>query len=740
MRGTARRLLAAAGPGALGGGGGPAVARCVRAMSAAADRTKGIVIQKFGELSYAETRLPPLPDSHVLVEVAAATVNPADTYMCQGKYTMQPNPPFTPGLEGSGRVVAVGAAVTCLSVGDPVIFSVTAADGGVQASTGSWAHHCVVRSSLAVRVPEGCDLVAAAAIPIAYLTAHRALFHVTRTQPTDRVLVRGASGAVGLAAVHLARHFGASGRLVVGTAGSEEGRAAVQQRGGQATGHREAQISEVAGGQPFDVIVELMANENLGSDLQLLAPGGRVAVIGSRPGAQPVAVDARLALVKEASVHGVFLWKQTEQQRAAAYKDIFDAFANGKVPWPAVRRFPFGEAQVAHDIVVKQAEGTGKTEGKVVLVNEGAQETAAGRSQLPSRPSAGSSGAAVPAVRLAAVEAARSARVIDLHAHAVLEATLGAAGPYGPEVGETDGKPWFRIGDYYLRNVQYRGSPFMDVDARIARMDKYGIDLQVLSPNPLTYFHHIEGEQAAVFCRRHNDALAALVASRPGRLAGLAALPMQRPDLAVEELERSVRQLGLLGAYAGTEFGMPLDDPRLDPFYARCCELDVPLFFHPAPRGIDGPAADARLKRFELDVVLGFNLETTVAIATLVYGGVLLRHPTLDVCFPSGGGAIGSLVGRMTAATIAPRPWVPAELREKNALRQQLRRLWFDTHMHDDAALRLVRTHCGDDHLVFGTNFAGWDQEQGDNPPDISSLDLVGNARRLLRLQATSRL
>jgi len=337
--------------------------------------------------------------------------------------------------------------------------------------------------------------------------------------------------------------------------------------------------------------------------------------------------------------------------------------------------------------------------------------------------------------RIATAEAAHAARLIDIHAHAVLEASVGAAGSYGPEVGENEiGQPFYRIGEYYLRGVKYVGSPFMDVSARIQRMDTYGIDLQVLSPNPLTYFHHIEAEQAAAFCRTHNDALAELVASHPGRLAGLGALPMQSPEMACKELSRSVKELGLLGGHIGTDFGRGLDHDSLDPFYSLCCDLDVPLFMHPAPRGIDGPAGDSRLRRFELDVVIGFNLESTVAISTLIFGGVLTRHPRLDICFPSGGGTVPFLVGRLAAATTAPRPWVPEELREKGALKQQLRRLWFDTHVHDDDAFQLLRKHCGDDHLVFGSNFAGWDQEQRDNPPVLADIDLVGNARRLLRV------
>ncbi|CAE8643453.1 unnamed protein product, partial [Polarella glacialis] len=219
-------------------------------------------------------------------------------------------------------------------------------------------------------VPTGIDLVSAAAIPIAYLTAHRALFKVARTKPTDRVLVRGASGAVGLAAIHLARHFGSPERLIVGTASSEEGRAAVRQRGGTGTGHSEEEVKKVLESGGFDVILDLMANENLGSDLQLVAPAGRIAVIGSRPGASQPQVDARQVLVKEASVHGVFLWKQTEDDRREAYRDIFRAFSGGDKVAPSVRRFTFEEASAAHDIVALQAQGKGRTDGKVVLVPE----------------------------------------------------------------------------------------------------------------------------------------------------------------------------------------------------------------------------------------------------------------------------------------------------------------------------------------------------------------------------------
>jgi len=118
------------------------------------------------------------------------------------------------------------------------------------------------------------------------------------------------------------------------------------------------------------------------------------------------------------------------------------------------------------------------------------------------------------------------AKVVDIHAHAVLQETFGTAGAFGPELTDEDGVPVFRIGSYKLRGVKYRGSAFMDPDVRIAAMDRAGIDWQLLSPNPLTYFHFIPPAEARDFCRRHNDTMAELVAMHPDRFGGAAALPV----------------------------------------------------------------------------------------------------------------------------------------------------------------------------------------------------------------------
>lgn len=321
------------------------------------------------------------------------------------------------------------------------------------------------------------------------------------------------------------------------------------------------------------------------------------------------------------------------------------------------------------------------------------------------------------------------AQTIDVHAHVVLEETLGAAGDYGPELSH-EAQPLFRVGNYELRGVKYRGSPFMDIDLRLAAMTKVGIDFQVLSPNPLTYFHFIEAQQAQQFCRVHNDALAETISSHTDRLGAFAALPMQDIGFAIEEAQRAVRELGFLGVYIGTDFGMSLNDARMDPFYEAMVALDVPLFIHPAPAAIDGPAGDPNLMQFDLDIIVGFAASETIAVCTLIYGGVLDRHPALDVCVSHGGGATGYAYGRMALAA-QKRPWAGAELRAEGAFDALLQRLWFDVHVHSDEALELLKKSANNTHLVFGTNFAGWDQQQHDVRAEAAPY--TSNALTLLR-------
>ncbi len=319
---------------------------------------------------------------------------------------------------------------------------------------------------------------------------------------------------------------------------------------------------------------------------------------------------------------------------------------------------------------------------------------------------------------------------IDVHAHVVLEATLGTAGALGPAAeADPDGRPVFRVGGWRLEGVDHRGTAFMDADVRLAAMDAAGIGHQLLSPNPLTWFHHIDARAALTYCEGHNTALAGHLAAHRGRLSGLAQLPAQDPAAAARELARSVRELGLRGGAMGTDPGTALDDRALTPIWEAAEHLDVPIFLHPAPSGIDGPLVDDRTTDHDLDLHAWFCHEETVAVVTLIVGGVLDRHPALDLCLSHGGGAIALLYERVRRA-VASRP---SGSGHADDLDRGLARLWFDNHLGDAPAARLLEERVGPEHLVLGTNFAGWD----DAGPELFGLDaaqLRANAIALLRL------
>ncbi len=317
--------------------------------------------------------------------------------------------------------------------------------------------------------------------------------------------------------------------------------------------------------------------------------------------------------------------------------------------------------------------------------------------------------------------------VVDLHAHVVLDAAFETAGVHGPTHGDdADGVEFFRVGDYTMKPIPYRGSVFMDVERRLAEMDRVGIDRQLLSPNPLTFFGGVESAPAVGFARATNDAMAALVAQHPDRLLGAAQLPLQDPAAATDELDRAVSELGLVAGYVGTDYGMSLDDPRLDEVYGRAVELDVPLFVHGVTNDGAGPVADRRLRRFGLDLIVGYTYEETLAAAALVLGGVLDRHPDLDVCISHGGGAIAFLAQRFDS--------MAHFLGNESDFAASLGRLWFDSHLEPGPARDLVVETVGIERMVYGTNFGGWDTPTATDEFDAA---LTPNAHRLLRLETT---
>lgn len=301
-------------------------------------------------------------------------------------------------------------------------------------------------------------------------------------------------------------------------------------------------------------------------------------------------------------------------------------------------------------------------------------------------------------------------RTVDVHAHVLFPEVMGLCGEAGPEMGERDGVQWFRSGEYVLTAVRFTGSPFSDLGLRLAAMDRLGVDHQLLSPNPLTYFYAQPVEAAAAFCAAQNDAAAAAVRAHPTRFSGLAQLPMQSPDHAVAELRRAVRTLGLVGSYVGSDIaGRALSDPCFDPVWAEHEVLGVPVVVHPAPPDCERPRdAQQGTRRWDLDLVIGFAADETAAVAHLLFGGVLDRHPRLRVHVPHAGGTAPYLKGRMRTA-LARRPWAKGLL--ARPFDDQWAQLSFDCLAGTDEAMRFVVEAEGAERVMLGTNFAGWDQE-----------------------------
>lgn len=283
----------------------------------------------------------------VLVRVHATGVNPVDTYIRNGAYARLPELPYTPGWDGAGIVNAIGAGVTRFVPGDRAYFSGTAAGRGM----GAYAELACCAEVNVHPLPAALDYGQGAAIGVPYATAHRALFHRAHLRPGEVVLVHGASGGVGQAAVQLARAHGAT---VIGTAGSDAGLAFVRSQGAHhvvrhGTPTTLEEIRAAAGARGVDVVVEMLANVNLDHDLALLATFGRVVVVGNRG---RIEIDPRQTMGKDASILGVSLWNASDAELLEMHRLMGPAFADGTLVPVVGQRFPLAEARAAHEAVM----------------------------------------------------------------------------------------------------------------------------------------------------------------------------------------------------------------------------------------------------------------------------------------------------------------------------------------------------------------------------------------------------
>jgi len=295
----------------------------------------------------------------VVVRMRAIGVNPVETYMRAGTYPRMPSLPYTPGQDGAGTVESIGPAA---SNGEPVRFKPGDRVYIAGSLSGAYAEESLCDAGLIFPLPAHVSFAQGAAMNVPYSTAFRALFHKAQARGGETVLIHGASGAVGSAAVQLAR---AAGLHVIGTAGSERGRKLVLAEGAhqvldhQSPGHFDEALSLTAG-RGFDVIVEMLANVNLGRDLPILARQGRVIVVGSRGTAE---IDARHTMTRDASIIGMSMWNASTEDLISIHSALVAGLGNNTLRPVINQEIPLADAARAHLAVM--AAGA---YGKIVLV------------------------------------------------------------------------------------------------------------------------------------------------------------------------------------------------------------------------------------------------------------------------------------------------------------------------------------------------------------------------------------
>ncbi|HTP27044.1 MAG TPA: NADPH:quinone reductase [Anaeromyxobacteraceae bacterium] len=318
---------------------------------------KAIHVHQFGGPEVLALRELPTPKpgaGEVLVRVRAAGVNPYDTYMRNGTYAIKPSLPYTPGSDAAGTVEAIGQGVTRAKPGDRIYTSTTV--------SGAYAEYAVVLDSQIHPLPEKTSFAQGAGLWVPYGTAYTALHHHASARAGETVLVHGASGGVGTAAVQFAR---AQGLHVMGTAGTERGLDLVRKQGAHQvfdhskTGYAE-EILRATGGRGVDVILEMLANVNLAADLKLLAPHGRVIVIGNRG---EVSINPRELMSRRALVRGFTLWAATAAESSEIHAALAAGLENGTLRPIVGKELPLSDAPQAHRDVMSPG-----AYGKIVLV------------------------------------------------------------------------------------------------------------------------------------------------------------------------------------------------------------------------------------------------------------------------------------------------------------------------------------------------------------------------------------
>jgi len=324
--------------------------------------------------------------------------------------------------------------------------------------------------------------------------------------------------------------------------------------------------------------------------------------------------------------------------------------------------------------------------------------------------------------------------VIDIHAHYFPETFLDLINTEGKRFDAS----WHMTDNgWFIKTPAASNGPlspnFIDVKARIADMDQQGVAVQAISLTaPMLYW--ADAELSAKLAKAWNDAATAAHQTYPTRLVSFLTLPMLYPDRALDELNRASKLPGMRGVYLGTNIGnYELDDPLFEPVLARIEALDLPIFLHPVE-----PIGGDRLKPFFLSNLIGNPVDTAIAVCHLIFGGVLDRHPKLQIGLPHAGGVLLMLIGRIdqgwrTRPELKNLPQAPSAY---------LSRFTYDTITHSKEVMEFVIRQVGAERIMLGSDYCftmGYDRpvqflEQIDLGSTQRKMILGGNAARLLKL------
>ena len=290
-----------------------------------------------------------------------------------------------------------------------------------------------------------------------------------------------------------------------------------------------------------------------------------------------------------------------------------------------------------------------------------------------------------------------------------------------------------------VKQMQDRAAKLSTIEVRLKDMDRMGIDVQAVSPAPNQTYYWTDPELGAELAREVNDRLAEIVATWPQRFVALGTVPLQHADLAVAELTRSVKELGLRGVEINPSVnGMDLTDARLglDKFFAKAQELDVVIFMHPI-----GFTQGERLVDHYFNNVIGNPMETTIAASHLIFDGVMQRNPKLKVVLPHAGGYLAHYWARMDHAYRARSDCRTVIRRAPSSF---LKKMYFDTIAFDPSMLRQMIDQYGPEHVLLGTDYP-YDMGVEDPLGLIASVPRLdrgergmiegGNAARLLKIR-----